>query len=79
MLSGAMDGSFCSPLFQRWLRELFQIHFFKLIYLFIYFWLHWVLVAARGLFSSCSERGLLFFVVRGLLVAVASLVAEHRL
>ena len=30
-------------------------------------------------FSSCSERGLLFTVVRGLLIAVASLVAEHGL
>ena len=30
-------------------------------------------------FSSCSERGLLFIVVRGLLIAVASLVAEHGL
>ena len=30
-------------------------------------------------FSSCSERGLLFVAVRGLLIAVASLVAEHRL
>ena len=28
---------------------------------------------------SCSEQGLLFVVVRGHLVAVASLVAEHRL
>ena len=51
--------------------------FFK-IYL-IYF------LAALGLrccawaFSSCGERGLLFFVVRGLLIAVASLVAEHGL
>ena len=33
----------------------------------------------RGLFSSCSERGLLFVAVRGLLIAVASLVAEHGL
>ena len=32
----------------------------------------------RG-FSSCSKRGLLFVVVRGLLIAVASLVAEHGL
>ena len=53
--------------------------FFKLIY-FIYLFL-----AALGLccypqaFSSCSERGLLFVVVRGLLIAVASLVVEHRL
>ena len=49
------------------------------IYLFIYFWPHWVFVAACGLFSSCSKQGLLFVAVRGLLIAVASLVAEHRL
>ena len=30
-------------------------------------------------FSSCGERGLLFVVVCRLLIAVASLVAEHRL
>ena len=30
-------------------------------------------------FSSCSEQGLPFVAVRGLLIAVASLVAEHRL
>ena len=30
-------------------------------------------------FSSCGERGLFFVVVRGLLIAVASLVAEHGL
>ena len=29
-------------------------------------------------FSSCGQRGLLFIAVRGLLIAVASLVAEHR-
>ena len=49
------------------------------IYLFIYFWLCWVFVAARGLFSSCGERGLLFVAVRRFLIAVASLVAEHGL
>ena len=43
------------------------------------FSLHGVFVAARRLFSSFSERGLLFVVVCGLLIAVASLVAEHRL
>ena len=43
------------------------------------------ILAALGLrycaraFSSCSERGLLFVAVRGLLIVVASLVAEHRL
>ena len=30
-------------------------------------------------FSSCGEPGLLFVAVRGLLIAVASLVAEHGL
>ena len=47
--------------------------------LFIYFCLRWVFVAARRLFSSCGEWGLLFVAVRGLLIAVASLVAEHGL
>ena len=42
-------------------------------------------MAALGLhccmwaFSSCGEHGLLFVVGHGLLIAVASLVAEHRL
>ena len=51
-----------------------------LINLFIYLFL-----AALGLrccvqaFSSCSKWGLLFVAVRGLLIAVASLVAEHGL
>jgi len=48
-------------------------------YAFIYFGLHWVFVAAHQLFFSCAERGLLFVAVLGLLIAVASLVAEHRL
>ena len=52
----------------------------KRFYLFIYLFL-----AALGLhcraqaFSSCGEPGLLFVAVRGLLIAVASLVAEHGL
>ena len=42
-------------------------------------------MAALGLsccvwaFSSCGEWGLLFVVVHGILIAVASLVAEHGL
>ena len=42
-------------------------------------------LAALGLrccaqvFSSCSKQGLLFVAVHGLLIAVASLVAEHGL
>ena len=45
----------------------------------------YLFLAALGLhcyawaFSSCGERGLLFVVVRRLLVAVASLVAQHGL
>ena len=53
---------------------------------FIYFLSIFILfLAALGLrccvraFSSCGERGLLFVAVRGLLIAVASLVAVHRL
>ena len=55
------------------------IFYFKKIYLFNLF------LAALGLrccaraFSSCGEQGLLFVAVHGLLIAVASLVAEHRL
>ena len=45
----------------------------------------YLFLAALGLcccaraFSSCGERGLLFVVVSGLLIAVAFLVAEHEL
>ena len=59
---------------------MFDYYFFNLFIYFIYLFL-----AALGLpccvraFSSCGERGLLFVVVRGLLIAVASLVAEHGL
>ena len=48
-------------------------------FILIYFWLHWVLVAVHGLFSSRSEQGLFFVTVHGLLIAVASLVVELRL
>ena len=56
------------------------IHFiYSFIYLSTYlFRLRWVFVAARA-FSSCGELGLFLIAVRGLLIAVASLVAEHRL
>ena len=56
------------------------MHFLKIVYLFIY-----LFMAALGLccceraISSCGEQGLLFVVVRGLLIAVASLVSGHRL
>ena len=57
-------------------NHVFFLFFNKFIYLFL---------AVLGLcccaraFSSCGERGLLFVAVHGLLIAVASLVVEHRL
>ena len=52
--------------------------FLKIIYLFILGCIGSSLLRARA-FSSCGERGLLFIAVHGLLIAVASLVAEHGL
>ena len=49
----------------------------EVIYLFIYFWLCWIFIAAHGL-SLCNEWGLLFIVLHGLLIMVTSLVGEHR-
>ena len=50
------------------------------IYLFIYlFWATLGLRCCARAFSSCGERGLLFIAVRGLRIAVASLVVEHGL
>ena len=67
-----------------WVVSLFLVLFF-----FYFFFLknqfYLFILAALGLsccaqaFSSCGERGLLFVVVRGLLIVVASLVAEHGL
>ena len=59
---------------------------FFCIYLFIYLFIYlltYLFLAALGLrcctqaFSSCSKRGLLFVAVCGLLIVVASLVAEQ--
>ena len=56
-----------------------RLFFFFNLFIYFYFWLRWVFVAACRLFSSCGEQGLLFFAVRGLLIVMASLVAEHGL
>ena len=50
----------------------------KFIYLFYFLAALGLRCCARA-FSSCSERRLLFVAVRWLLIAVASLVGEHRL
>ena len=57
---------------------------FFYIYIYIYLFTY-LFLAVLGVcccvqaFSSCGERGLLFIVVHGRLIAVASLVTEHGL
>ena len=69
-------------MFLKGIETYFTILFF-FINLFILFFFKFL--AALGLgcfaraFSSCGEWGLLFVAVRGLLIAVASLVVEHKL
>ena len=59
--------------------KLHREFFFLLIY-FIYLFLSLLgLRCCARAFSSCGERGPLFVAVRGLLTAVASLVAQHGL
>ena len=58
-------------------NEVLFIYIFKFIY-FIYLFLAVLgLCCCAQAFSSCGERGLLFVAVRGLLIAVASLAADH--
>ena len=65
-------------------EEFSVLAFFKNFFK-IYFIYYYLFLAALGprcqawAFSSCSDSGLLFVAVRGLLIAVASLTAEHRL
>ena len=61
------------------LCSLFFFSFCSKKYLCIYLWLGWVLVSAHRLSLIVESRGLLFVAVYGLLIVVASLVAEHRL
>ena len=58
-------------------RGTFFFFFNLFIYLFIFGCVGSSLLCVG--FSSCGERGLLFIAVHRLLVAVASLVAEHGL
>ena len=60
--------------------SIFSSVFFKLNYLFIYLFLAVLgLHCSAQVSSSCGERGLIFVAVRGLLIEVASLLAEHSL
>ena len=75
-----ITGSF---FFSRSIFFFLKIIYLFIIYLFIYlFWLHWVFVAVHGLSlvvasGGCSSLQCVGF--SGLLIAVASLVAEHGL
>ena len=75
-----------------WIRDIVQGCFFKscktntvsvlvfeYFYLFIYFGVNWVLIAAHGLFSSCSEQRLPFIAVCRLFMMMISVVGEHGL
>ena len=63
----------------------FVLHEIRAFFFFDKFIFIYLFLAVLGLrccaqaFSSCGEWGLLFVAVHGLLIAVASLVAEHRL
>ena len=76
-------GQTHTPMIPHW-NLYFYLFILKNIYLFTYLFIY-LLLAVLGLhcctraFSSCSELGLFFIAVRGLLTAVASLVAEHGL
>ena len=55
-----------------------KIFFFNLFFIYLFLAVLGLRCCAQAL-SSCGERGLLFVAVCGLLIAVASLVAEHGL
>ena len=44
-----------------------------------FFWLHRVFIAAHRFSLVAADKGLLFVEVRRLLIALASLMAKHRL
>ena len=80
----ATRAAICKTGRRFWLLEsaesLFFLSFFFNINLFIYlFWAVLGLCCYAWAFSDCGEQGLLFVAVCGLLIAVASLVAEHGL
>ena len=62
------------------LKKFFFANFLFLItyFNFIYFWLHWVFIAACGLSLAVVSGGCSLVMALGLLIAVASLVAGHR-
>ena len=63
------------PFIKYSLRKTFK----NFIYVCIYFWLLWVFMAALGPPLVVASEGYSLVAAHGLLIAVASLVAEHRL
>ena len=65
----------------RWVQGVIPEGLFKNIYLFIfiYLWLCWVFLAVCRRSPGAESRGSSLVLVSGLLIAVASLVAEHGL
>ena len=59
-------------------KKIFLTCIHTYIYLFIYFWLHWVFITALGLSLVVENGGYSLAVVHRLLIMVASLVAEYR-
>ena len=53
--------------------------FLKNLFIYLFIFGGMGLLGCTWVLSSCGEQGLLFTVVRGLLMVVASLVAEHGL
>ena len=64
---------------KRWYDFESTVYFIYFFNLFFYFILFLGLRCGVQAFSSCSKLGLLFIVVRRLLIEVVSLVVEHRL
>ena len=71
-----------------WPSEKYHIHFILYVFIsgclsfskrFIYLFACAGSLSLLALFSSCSKQGLLIIVVDGLLIVVASFVAEHKL
>ena len=64
--------------YQNFLLTVASKSFFKNKFIYLFLAVLGLRCCAQA-FSSCGERGLLFLVLWGLLIAVASLVVEHRL
>ena len=56
-----------------------NVYLLSFIYIYIYLWLRWVFVPSHGLSLVVASRGYSLVAVCRLLIAVASLVAEHGL